>query len=155
MSQIVFVVISIVITISIMLIAKYIDHVKFKGLTGSHKIVVVVSMLAMVAELVYLSTSFGLLEYVFEIIASIGVGLVVLGITFQNKLKNAAAGLSIFLGPRVNLGDIIEIDNKVGVIKEIHLTKTIIELNNGNEMWIPNVKFDEEIIITHKGNKQG
>ena len=90
----------------------------------------------------------------FEIIASIGVGLVVLGITFQNKLKNAAAGLSIFLGPQVNLGDIIEIDNKVGVIKEIHLTKTIIELKNGNEMWIPNVKFDEEIIITHKGNKQ-
>jgi len=155
MSQIVFAVISIVITISIMLIAKYIDRVKFKGLTGSHKIVVVVSMLAIVGELVYLSTSFGLLEYVFEIIASIGVGLVVLGITFQNKLKNAAAGLSIFLGPRVNLGDIIEIDNKVGVIKEIHLTKTIIELNNGNEMWIPNVKFDEEIIITHKGNKQG
>ena len=155
MSQIVFAVISIVITISIMLIAKYIDHVKFKGLTGSHKIVVVVSMLAIVGELVYLSTSFGLLEYVFEIIASIGVGLVVLGITFQNKLKNAAAGLSIFLGPRVNLGDIIEIDNKVGVIKEIHLTKTIIELNDGNEMWIPNVKFDEEIIITHKGNKQG
>ena len=155
MSQIVFAVISIVITITIMLIAKYIDHIKFKGLTGSHKIVVVVSMLAIASELVYLSTSFGLLEYVFEIIASIGVGLVVLGITFQNKLKNAAAGLSIFLGPRVNLGDIIEIDNKVGVIKEIHLTKTIIELKNGNEMWIPNVKFDEEIIITHKGNKQG
>ena len=155
MTQIVFAVISIVITISIMLIAKYIDRVKFKGLTGSHKIVVVVFMLAIAGELVYLSTSFGLLEYVFEIIASIGVGLVVLGITFQNKLKNAAAGLSIFLGPRVNLGDIIEIDNKVGVIKEIHLTKTIIELNDGNEMWIPNVKFDEEIIITHKGNKQG
>ena len=155
MSQIIFVVISIVITISIMLIAKYIDRVKFKGLAGSHKIVVVISMLAIVCELVYLSTSFGLLEYVFEIIASIGVGLVVLGITFQNKLKNAAAGLSIFLGPRVNLGDIIEIDNKVGVIKEIHLTKTIIELNDGNEMWIPNVKFDEEIIITHKVNKQG
>ena len=155
MSQIVFAVISIVITITIMLIAKYIDRIKFKGLTGSHKIVVVVSMLAIASELVYLSTSFGLLEYVFEIIASIGVGLVVLGITFQNKLKNAAAGLSIFLGPQVNLGDIIEIDNKVGVIKEIHLTKTIIELNDGNEMWIPNVKFDEEIIITHKGNKQG
>jgi small-conductance mechanosensitive channel len=154
MTQIVFAVISIVITISIMLIAKYIDRVKFKGLTGSHKIVVVVFMLAIAGELVYLSTSFGLLEYVFEIIASIGVGLVVLGITFQNKLKNAAAGLSIFLGPQVNLGDIIEIDNKVGVIKEIHLTKTIIELNDGNEMWIPNVKFDEEIIITHKGNKQ-
>jgi small-conductance mechanosensitive channel len=154
MTQIVFAVISIVITISIMLIAKYIDRVKFKGLTGSHKIVVVVFMLAIAGELVYLSTSFGLLEYVFEIIASIGVGLVVLGITFQNKLKNAAAGLSIFLGPQVNLGDIIEIDNKVGVIKEIHLTKTIIELKNGNEMWIPNVKFDEEIIITHKGNKQ-
>jgi len=78
-----------------------------------------------------------------------------LGIALQNKLKNAAAGLSIYLGPRINLGDIIEIDNKVGVIKEIHLTKTIIELKNGNEMWIPNVKFDEAIVITHKGNKQG
>jgi len=93
--------------------------------------------------------------YAVETIASIGVGLVVLGIAFQNKLKNAAAGLSIFLGPRVNLGDIIEIDNKVGVVKEIHLTKTIIELIDGNEMWIPNSKFDDEIVITHKGNKQG
>jgi len=155
MSQIVLVVISIVITVAIILIAKLINRVKFKGLTGSHKIVVVVCLLAIAGELVYLSTSFGLLEFVFEIIASIGVGLVVLGIAFQNKLKNAAAGLSIFLGPRVNLGDIIEIDNKVGVVKEIHLTKTIIELNDGNEMWIPNVQFDEKIVITHKGNKQG
>jgi small-conductance mechanosensitive channel len=155
MSQIVLVVISIVITVAIILIAKLINRVKFKGLTGSHKIVVVVCLLAIAGELVYLSTSFGLLVYVFEIIASIGVGLVVLGIAFQNKLKNAAAGLSIYLGPRINLGDIIEIDNKVGVVKEIHLTKTIIELNDGNEMWIPNVQFDEKIVITHKGNKQG
>jgi len=155
MSQTVFVVISIVITVVIMLIVKLIDRVKFKELTGSHKIVVVVCILAVSGELVYLSTSFGLIEYVFEIIASIGVGLVVLGIAFQNKLKNAAAGLSIYLGPRVNLGDIIEIDNEVGVVKEVHLTKTIIELKDGNEMWIPNVKFDEAIIITHKENKQG
>jgi len=155
MSQTVFAVISIVITVAIMLIVKLIDRVKFKELAGSHKIVVVVCILAVSGELVYLSTSFGLLVYAVETIASIGVGLVVLGIAFQNKLKNAAAGLSIYLGPRVNLGDIIEIDNKVGVVKEIHLTKTIIELNDGNEMWIPNVKFDEAIIITHKGNKQG
>ena len=155
MSQIVFAVISIVITIAIMLIVKLIDRVKFKELTGSHKIVVVVCLLAIAGELVYLSTSFGLLTFAFETIASIGVGLVVLGIAFQNKLKNAAAGLSIYLSPRVNLGDIIEIDNKVGVVKEIHLTKTIIELNNENEMWIPNSKFDEAIIITHKRNKQG
>ena len=155
MSQIVLVVISIVITVAIILIAKLINRVKFKGLAGSHKIVVVVCLLAIAGELVYLSTSFGLLVYVFEIIASIGVGLVVLGIAFQNKLKNAAAGLSIYLGPRINLGDIIEIDNKVGVVKEIHLTKTIIKLNDGNEMWIPNVQFDEKIVITHKGNKQG
>jgi small-conductance mechanosensitive channel len=153
MSQTVFAVISIVITVAIMLIVKLIDRVKFKELTGSHKIVVVVGLLAIAGELMYLSTSFGLIEFVFEIIASIGVGLVVLGIAFQNKLKNAAAGLTMYLGPRVNLGDIIEIDNKVGVVKEVHLTKTIIELNDGNEMWIPNVKFDEEIIITHKGNK--
>jgi len=155
MSQTVFAVISIVITVAIMLIVKLIDRVKFKELAGSHKIVVVVGLLAIVGELLYLSTSFGLLVYAVEIIASIGVGLVVLGIAFQNKLKNAAAGLSIFLGPRVNLGDIIEIDNKVGVVKEIHLTKTIIELIDGNEMWIPNSKFDDEIVITHKENKQG
>jgi len=154
MSQIVFVVISIVITVAIILIARLIDRVKFKKLTGSHKIVVVVCILVIAGELVYLSTSFGLLVYAFETIASIGVGLVVLGIAFQNKLKNAAAGLSIYLGPRINLGDLIEIDNKVGIVKEIHLTKTIIELNNGNEMWIPNVQFDEKIVITHKENKQ-
>jgi len=154
MSQIVLVVISIVITVAIISIAKLIDRVMFKKLTGSHKIVVVVCILVIAGELVYLSTSLGLLVYALETIASIGVGLVVLGIAFQNKLKNAAAGLTIYLGPRINLGDLIEIDNKVGIVKEIHLTKTIIELNNGNEMWIPNVQFDEKIVITHKGNKQ-
>ena len=70
MSQIVFAVISIVITVAIMLIVKLIDRVKFKELTGSHKIVVVVCILAIAGELVYLSISFGLLTYAFETIAT-------------------------------------------------------------------------------------
>ena len=152
MSEILFGIISIVITAAIIGTTKLIVRSKLKNLHGSYKIIAGVTILAITAEIVYLSTSSGLLQFAFEAIASIGVGIILLGITFQNKLRNAAAGISISLSTRVNEGDTIEIGNKVGVIKEIRLTKTVVTLKNGNEMWIPNAKFDEEVVITHKGN---
>ena len=154
MTELIYGIISIIITIVVISITKVIDKTKFEELHGSQKILGIVAILAITGEIVYLSIAFGLLEFALETITSIGVGLVFLGITFQNKLKNAIAGISIVLSPRINLGDFIEVENVKGKIVQFGLTKTVVEIDNGSKVMIPNVKFDEEIIRIESKKKK-
>ena len=102
----------------------------------------------------YLSISFKLLEYVIETVTSLSAVLIFFAFVYLNKLQNAASGLSIALSPRINVGDLVEIENKSGKIVQLGLTKTVVELDktNGKKMWIPNKKFDEAVTILE--NKQ-
>ena len=154
MTELIYGIISIIITLAVISITKVIDKTKFEELHGSQKILGIVAILAITGEIVYLSIAFGLLDFALETITSIGVGLVFLGITFQNKLKNAIAGISIVLSPRINLGDFIEVENVKGKIIQFGLTKTVVEIDNGIKVMIPNVKFDEEIITIESKKKK-
>ena len=154
MTELIYGIISIIITLVVISITKVIDKTKFEELHGSQKILGIVAILAITGEIVYLSIAFGLLDFALETITSIGVGLVFLGITFQNKLKNAIAGISIVLSPRINLGDFIEVENVKGKIIQFGLTKTVVEIDNGSKVMIPNVKFDEEIIRIESKKKK-
>ena len=61
--------------------------------------------------------------------------------------------MSIALGTRMNVGDSLEFEGKKGKIKQIGLTKTIIELDESSKiMMIPNKKIDEEIAIIQKNH---
>ena len=95
--------------------------------------------------MIYLSITYGLLEFALETITSVGLGIVLLGVAFKNKLKNAIAEISIAIDPRINLGDFIEVENVKGKIIQFGLTKTVIETDELFKVMIPNVKFDEEI----------
>jgi small-conductance mechanosensitive channel len=154
LTELIYGIISIIITLVVISITKVIDKTKFEELHGSQKILGIVAILAITGEIVYLSIAFGLLDFALETITSIGVGLVFLGITFQNKLKNAIAGISIVLSPRINLGDFIEVENVKGKIIQFGLTKTVVEIDNGSKVMIPNVKFDEEIIRIESKKKK-
>jgi len=147
-------IISVIVTATIIGITKVIDKIKFEELHGSQKILGIVAILTITSEIVYLSVAFGLLEFALETITSIGVGIVLLGVAFQNKLKNAIAGISIAINPRINLGDFIEVENVKGKIFQFGLTKTIIEVDDGTKVIIPNVKFDEEIIRIESNKKR-
>ena len=82
------------------------------------------------------------------------MGIVLLGVAFQNKLKNAIAGISIAVNPKITIKDSIEVENVKGTIIQFGLTKTTVELEDGSKVMIPNVKFDEEIIKITSNRKQ-
>ena len=138
-------IISIIITVAIIGTTKIIDKTKFSELHGSQKILGIVAILTITGEVIYLSITYGLLEFALETITSVGLGIVLLGVAFQNKLKNAIDGISIAVDPRINIDDFIEVENVKGKIIQFGLTKTVIETDEGLKVMIPNVKFDEEI----------
>ncbi|MCH9657821.1 mechanosensitive ion channel family protein [archaeon] len=147
---------SMIITIAIIGITKIIDKTKFSEMHGSQKILGIIAILTVTGEVIYLSITYGLLEFALETITSVGLGIILLGVAFQNKLKNAIAGISIAVDPRINLGDFIEVEHVKGKIIQFGLTKTIIETDEGLKVMIPNVKFDEEITrIESKKPKKG
>lgn len=133
---------------------KIIDKTKFQELQGSQKIIGILSIMAIIAEVIYLSITFGLLDFALETITSIGVGIVFLGVAFQNKLKNAVAGISLALNPRIHRGDFIHVEHIKGKIISFGLTKTVVEIDEGTRVMIPNVKFDEQIIRIESKKKR-
>ena len=149
-------IISIIIVATIIGITKAIEKSKLGELQDSQKILGIVAMLAITGEIIYLSIAFGLLQFALETITSVGVGIILLGVAFQNKLKNAIAGISIAINPKINIKDLIEVENVKGKIIQFGLTKTTIEIEDGSKVMIPNVKFDEEIIkiTSHKKSKK-
>lgn len=143
----IYAIISIFIAIAVIAFVKIIDYYKFRGLEGSYKAFVVIVMLIVVSEGIYLSINFSLLTYALETVTSLSAILIFAAFVYLNKLQNAAAGLSIALSTSVHVGDEVEIENRKGTILKLGLTKTIIELDEGNKkIWVPNKKFDEVII---------
>ena len=154
MTEWIYGIISIIIVATIIGITKVIERAKLEDLQGSQKILGIVAILAITGEIIYLSIAFGLLQFALETITSVGVGIILLGVAFQNKLKNAIAGISIAINPKININDSIEVENVKGKIIQFGLTKTTIELEDGSKVMIPNVKFDEEIIKITSRRKQ-
>lgn len=146
--------ISVVIVGVIIGITKAIEKIKLEELQGSQKILGIVAILAITGEIIYLSIAFGLLQFALETITSVGVGIILLGVAFQNKLKNAIAGISLAINPKIHIGDSIEVESVKGKIVQFGLTKTTIELEDSSKVIIPNVKFDEEIIQITPHKKQ-
>ena len=147
-------IISVVIVAVIIGTTKAIEKTKLEELQGSQKILGIVVILTITGEIIYLSIAFGLLQFALETITSVGVGIILLGVAFQNKLKNAIAGISIAINPKIHIGDSIEVENVKGKIVQFGLTKTTMELEDGSKVMIPNVKFDEEIIKVTSNRKQ-
>ena len=55
------------------------------------------------------------------------------------------------MNKRINIGDIIEVDGTKGTIIEFQLMKTVAVTEDEKFMSIPNLKFNESIVlISHK-----
>lgn len=146
--------ISLVIAISAFFMTKLVIHYKLKDLHGHQKILSISVIVIIFGEMVFLGLSYGLFDFALEIVASIGVGMVVLGISFQNTLKNWVSGIGIFFNSEVSVGDTIQIKDTKGKIIKIGLSKTVAVNEDGSKIFIPNQKFnDEVIVITRNHNK--
>lgn len=146
--NILYALVSLFLTGTILVFVKVIERIKFKSLSGSHKATSVIMIIIGIAEIIYLASSLKLLSTAIEVVTSLSAILLFFTFIYLNKLQNAISGMSISLGRRINVDTKIEFEGKNGVITQIGLTKTIVKLDKSdNLMLIPNKKFDEEVSI--------
>ena len=153
--NIIYGIISIFITIGVFVLVRTVIKVKLGKLQGTQKLLGLVLLVLVGIESTYLGLQFDLFTLAASIIASLGVAFALISFALQNHLKNMVAGIGLYLNKRIDIGDIIEIDDKKGTIIEFHLMKTIALTDDGKFMNIPNLKFSETIVlISHSERKK-
>lgn len=146
-----YIIISILVSIGMFLILRLIIKKKLKRLIGAQKLTGLFSLIIIIIEASYLGYVFGVFELAFEIIASMGLAFALITFALFNHLKNIVSGIGLYLNPEINVGDIIQVGEIKGKIVEIHLMKTIAVTEDGRKIFIPNLKFSEDIsILTNK-----
>jgi len=147
-----FIFMSLILSTGIFFIIQFVIKKTMHNLNGAQKLLGIASILIVFSEIAYLGVSLGLFEFALEIITSIGVGMVLLGIALQHQLKNIVAGIGIYFNSEINVGDSIMIKDHKGVIIELHLTKIIALAEDGGKIMIPNQKLAEDFVVIY--NKQ-
>lgn len=145
--QITYLIISVFVAIGLFVATKIIIQRRLGELKGSSKLTGLISVGIAGGEIIYLGINFGIFNLAIEFIAYLGIGLWIILIPFQTYLKNLASGISNYLNSDIDIGDIVEIKEKKGVIIEFHLTKTILLTENGERVSVPNYRFHEDVIV--------
>ncbi|MFD1255528.1 mechanosensitive ion channel family protein [Mucilaginibacter terrae] len=84
------------------------------------------------------------LDKITIIISALGVGV---GFGLQNIVNNLVSGLILAFEKPVQVGDVIEVANRAGTIKEIGMRSSKIATGNGAEIIIPNGDLISQHVI--------
>ena len=153
-TEVTYAVISIAVAVSVFAITKYLTSTKLSDLKGTQKLLGLISVIIIGVELTYLGVLFDLFTLASSVIASLGVAFALITFALQNHLKNIVSGIGLYMNKRIDVGDIIEIDDKKGTIVEFHLMKTIALTDDGEFMNIPNLKFTETVVLISNKDKK-
>ena len=83
-------------------------------------------------------------------IATLGVGAVAVGLALQGTLSNLFAGARILSDRPVNIGDFVELDNKLsGFVEDISWSSTRIKTTSDTMVVVPNSKLADSIITNY------
>ncbi len=148
--SIIFAIISVLISIGLFFIAKFVIESKLSDLKGSSKLLGLISLVIIILEAGYLGIELGWFEAATEVIATIGVGFFLVTFAIQNHLKNIVSGIGLYLNKNIIVGDFIEIDGIKAQIIEFHLMRTFAKTSNEKIVYIPNLKFSESVILISK-----
>ena len=78
------------------------------------------------------------------VIGSLGVGI---GFGLQNIVNNLVSGVILAFEKPIQVGDIIEVGNRAGTIKEIGIRASKISAGNGSELIVPNGDLISQHVI--------
>ena len=148
--NIIFAIISVLISIGLFFIAKFVIESKLSDLKGSSKLLGLISLVIIILEAGYLGIELGWFEAATEVIATIGVGFFLVTFAIQNHLKNIVSGIGLYLNKNIIVGDFIEIDGIKAQIIEFHLMRTVAKTSNEKIVYIPNLKFSDSVILISK-----
>jgi len=149
--NIIFAIISVVISICLFFIAKFVIQSKLPDLQGSSKLLGIIFLVIITLEAGYLGIDLGWFNVATEVIASIGVGFFLVTFAIQSHLKNIVSGIGLYLNKNIIVGDFIEIDGIKAQIIEFHLMRTVAKTSNEKIVYIPNLKFNESVVLISKG----
>lgn len=77
---------------------------------------------------------------------ALGVGL---GIGLQKIASNYISGFIILLDRSIRIGDLITLDNRHGIVSQLHTRYTVVKISDGTEAIIPNESFVTNTVINH------
>lgn len=91
-----------------------------------------------------------------SLIAVIGTIGFALGLALQGSLSDIASGILLALLQTYSIGDVIQVEDTQGKVKNFNMFHTVVEdLNTGALVTIPNSKLQDSIIYNHtKQNKR-
>lgn len=85
-----------------------------------------------------------------SIIAIIGTIGFALGLALQGSLSDIASGILLALLQLYSIGDIIQVDETEGKVKDFNMFHTVIEdIHTNTVITIPNRKIQEGVVINH------
>jgi small-conductance mechanosensitive channel len=83
--------------------------------------------------------------------ATLGLGL---GFALQELFRDVISGIVILFERNVKVGDILEVDDLVGNVKEIRLRTSVLRTRDGIYMVIPNSRIINEKVVNWTANNK-
>jgi MscS family membrane protein len=105
----------------------------------------------LVTLFVFLSGLITILKYfgydVMSLVAALGVGSLAVGLASKDTLSNMISGFTLIIDRNLRPGDRISVGGSVGLVQEIGLRSTRMDLRDGNIMIVPNQDLVNSRII--------
>lgn len=116
------------------------------------------SIVQIIKYIVYILASFVIIKslgiditIIGAFFATLGLGL---GFALQELFRDVISGIVILFERNVKVGDILEVDNLVGNVKEIRLRTSVLRTRDGIYMVIPNSRIINEKVINWTANNK-
>jgi small-conductance mechanosensitive channel len=83
------------------------------------------------------------------VLASTAVLSLIIGFAAQQALSNVVAGLLLAITQPLRIGDLVELEDGAGRVRDITLTFTSIAFDDGRVLVVPNQKLMTDPLINH------
>src|SRR6185312_9563691 len=103
-------------------------------------VVVIIGLIAVLQQLGVKATS---------VIALLGAGSLAIGLAMQGSLSNVAAGVMLLVLRPYRVGDVVEINGKVGTVRRLDLFMTELSDPDDLNVFMPNGKVFGEMIVNY------
>ncbi len=112
----------------------------------------VISNVKRFLQLIVYSIAVVLILWIFKVdvtglLASLGIGALIIGFALKDIIENWVSGLLILTGKIYKIGDVIQVGALKGVVIGISLRTTVLKTYDRNEIIIPNSLLIKEKII--------
>jgi small conductance mechanosensitive channel len=84
-----------------------------------------------------------------SILALLGAGSLAIGLAMQGALGNVAAGVMLLVLRPYRVGDVVEINGKVGTVRRLDLFMTELSDPDNLNIYMPNAKVFGEMIVNY------